>query len=396
MEKIFFYYKIHKIIGFFENFFYMKIHISVTNDLVTDQRVNKIALSLQKMGFEVFLIGRLLKKSLPLNRPYSCKRMSLFFKKGFLFYAEYNLRLFFYLMFQKTDILLANDLDTLLANFLVSKIKNKKIVYDSHEYFTELPEVFNRKFVRKTWLFIEKLILPRIKNSYTVCESIANEYKKKYNINMKVIRNLPNKNYNNEISHETKNKISEIKQFSKNKNIIIYQGSINIGRGLEEAIKAMKYIDNSILLIIGKGTIYDDLIKLRSKLFLKDKIFFTGILNFEQLHHFTKIAKIGICIEKNIGMNYYFALPNKLFDYQKAGVPVLSSKLPEIYKIVKTYKVGISIENHEVKHIAEKINFMLNNKKKLEIWKKNSLCASKKLNWENEEKILKEIFNSIS
>ncbi|MCK5639071.1 MAG: glycosyl transferase group 1, partial [Flavobacteriaceae bacterium] len=141
-----------------------RIIISVTNDLATDQRVKKASNTIQDMGFEVLLIGRKLPNSLPVSRNYKTIRMKLLFKKGFLFYTEYNLRLFFKLLSLKKDVLLANDLDTLLPNFLISKIYSKKLVYDSHELFTEVPELVSRPKIRNVWLKIEEFIFPKLKN----------------------------------------------------------------------------------------------------------------------------------------------------------------------------------------------------------------------------------------
>jgi len=174
-----------------KNLFLRRIVVSVTNDLVTDQRVYKVCKSLQKLGFDILLIGRQLKNSPPIERPYKTYRMRLLFNKGFLFYAEYNLRLFFKLLFTKKDILLSNDLDTLLPNYIISKLQKKKLVYDSHELFTEVPELINRPRVQNIWIGIEKRILPNLKICYTVCQSIADYYDKKYGTNFKVIRNLP-------------------------------------------------------------------------------------------------------------------------------------------------------------------------------------------------------------
>ena len=111
------------------------IIISVTNDLTTDQRVEKICDTLYENKYTITLIGRKLKNSTPISRKYKTQRMSLFFNKGFLFYAEYNIRLFLKLLFLKKDIVVANDLDTLLANYLISKLQSKRIIYDSHELF---------------------------------------------------------------------------------------------------------------------------------------------------------------------------------------------------------------------------------------------------------------------
>lgn len=169
-----------------------KIYVSVTNDLVTDQRVNKVCFSLHQAGYRVKLIGRLKKNSPSLQqRAYSTKRLKLFFEKGPLFYLNYNVHLLIYLLFQRPDIFLSNDLDTLPANFLASRILSKPLVYDSHEYFTEVPELVNRKWVRKIWEKLEVWMLPKVDNAYTVSQSIADAYKKKYGIGMKLVRNFP-------------------------------------------------------------------------------------------------------------------------------------------------------------------------------------------------------------
>ena len=364
-----------------------KIIISVTNDLVADNRVHKVATSLMKFGFEVLLVGRKLKGSLPVNRDYQTKRFRLFFTKGAKFYACYNIRLFFFLLFTKSDIFLANDLDTLPANFLASKIRNKKLVYDSHEYFTEVPELINRPKIKRIWERIEKRILPKIKNAYTVCGSIADVYKEKYGIEMKVIRNISECN-GKIIPKET----DYLKALSMQK-IILYQGAVNVGRGIEEVIEAMQYVENARFVIVGDGDVTEDAKKIVSRLYLKHKVFFIGKVPLEELIAYTQKATIGISLEKNIGLNYYYALPNKLFDYIRANVPVLASRLPEIENIVKTYDIGCFIENHNPKHIAENINFMLNSPDKMQKWKENLEKASAELCWENEEKILKEIFN---
>ena len=131
--------------------------VSVTNDLYTDQRVHKICLFLEEQGYQVLLLGRKRKSSLPLeSRLYKTKRMNLFFDKGAMFYAEYNLRLFLFLFFKKGNLFVSNDLDTLLANYCASILKLKtRLVYDSHEYFTEVPELVNNTIVIHIWTTFE-------------------------------------------------------------------------------------------------------------------------------------------------------------------------------------------------------------------------------------------------
>jgi len=131
-----------------------RILISVTNDLTTDQRVEKTCEALSEIGYDVLLVGRKLKKSLPIQRNYMTIRFRLLFNVGFLFYAEFNIRLFIFLLFTKKDLLFSNDVDTLLPNYIISKLQNKKLVFDSHELFSEIPELVHKKRVKNVWLFL--------------------------------------------------------------------------------------------------------------------------------------------------------------------------------------------------------------------------------------------------
>ena len=307
--------------------------------------------------------------------------MHLFFTKGACFYAEYNFRLFLLLLFRKTDVLLANDLDALTANYLASKIKRIELVYDSHEYFTEVPELIGRPRVKRIWEWLEKKMVPNLKHCYTVCNSIATVYNKKYGTSFQVVRNIP-------VSKIT----TPIEEKENQQKIILYQGAVNIGRGLEQAIKAMHFIEGAQLVIAGDGDIKEQLEELVRTEKLENKVRFTGRLSIEELAKLTPTADLGLSIEEDLGLNYRFALPNKLFDYIRAGVPVLASNLPEMKAIVEKYEIGAISNSHDPKKLAESINEVLNNSEKRKTWKANLVRASKELTWENEEEILKGIF----
>ncbi|MCG3164317.1 MAG: D-inositol-3-phosphate glycosyltransferase [Bacteroidia bacterium] len=368
-----------------------KIIVSVTNDLSTDQRVDRVCNTLQRNGFDVLLVGRELKSSKPLNlRAYQTHRMKLWFEKGFLFYASFNISLFFFLLFAKADILLANDLDTLPANFFCSKIKSQTLVYDSHEYFTGVPEIQDRPFVKNIWKRIERFILPKIKFAYTVNESIAKLYKDEYNIDFGVVRNLPLKR--NNVKSKTRKELG----LPENKKLIVLQGSgINVDRGGEEAVQAMEFLDDSVLLIIGSGDVINILKTMSEKPGINGKVIFKGKLPYTEMLDYTTNADVGISFDKDTNINYRFSLPNKIFDYIQCGIPVLVSRLPEIEKVVTHYRVGDFIETHEPKHIAAKLNEMLSNTTKQSEWKANTVEAAKVLNWENEEKELMKTYNQI-
>ncbi len=353
--------------------------VSVTNDLATDQRVDKVCNSLKAEGYAVTLIGRKLKDSPNINRTYKTKRFKLFFNKGFLFYAEYNLRLFFYLLFHKKDILLSNDLDTLLANYLVRKLQNKKLVYDSHELFTEVPELINRPKTQKIWLRLEQKILPDLKYCYTVCNSIAMYYQKKYNTRFSVIRNVP-------FLEKEEQSAYQFPFNTQQKKIILYQGALNVGRGLELLINTMQYIDEAIFVLVGTGDIHATLQKQVEEKKLTDRVKFLGRKTPKELKQITPKADLGISLEEDLGLNYRYALPNKIFDYIHAGIPMIVSDLPEMKKIITTYKVGTVVKNRVPKKLAEQLKEMLLQSKTNYL--ENLMKAKHELHWQLEEKKL--------
>lgn len=354
------------------------VSVSVINDLFTDQRANKVCMTLKKNGFEPLLIGRMFNESPAIEREYAIKRFRFVFNKGPLFYFFYNLRLFLYLLFNTPTILLANDLDTLLANFLVHKLKGVKLVYDSHEYFTEVPELQNRKLSKSFWLFLEKWMLPKIKHAYTVSPKISHAYKEKYSVEMAVIYNFPNY-------------LNEVEKVKQKDDYIIYQGALNVGRGLEELIESMKYINNLNLHIYGAGDIENELKQLARHLNLERKVFFFGRLASNDLIDRTKNAILGVSIEKPIGLSYQYAVPNKIFDYLNAGIPVYYSGLKEVVNLLEGKEIGMQLSDYSPKAIASDINSMLKSTKYSE-WTKSALELSKKYNWESQEKELLNYF----
>lgn len=354
--------------------------VCVTNDLTTDQRVRKTCMTLMKCGYDVIETGRLLPDSLEFNPSYRIRRPKLLFNKGPLFYAEYNIRLFFYLIFAKVDLIFSNDLDTLPAAFLASKIRCKELIYDTHEYFTEMPELVTRPRVQRIWKMLEKLIFPRLKKIITVNQSIADLYHNEYGKKVVVVRNIPPTFQPDKLLSRSELGLPE------NKKILILQGTgINVDRGAEEAVSAMKYLENTVLLIVGSGDVLPVLKEMVETENLRDKVIFKPKMPFAELRQYTMNADLGLALDKDTNINYRFSLPNKLFDFIHSGIPILASKLPEIKNIIEKYDIGFFIENHDPKHISQLIQTIFENEKRYSTVKTNTAKAKTELNWENEE-----------
>jgi glycosyltransferase involved in cell wall biosynthesis len=364
--------------------------VSVINDLATDQRVQRTCSVLKECGYEVLLIGRQLKNSPPIDHlPYKTKRIRLLFVKGPLFYFFFNLRLFGILLFAKCDLLFSNDLDTLWPNYVVSRIKGIPLIYDSHEIFCEVPELKNSPLKKSLWEKLERYIVPKLNYCITVNKSIAGYFSEKYKTHFSVVRNIP------QPTASFKLKSRADLDLPMNKKIAIFQGAgINIHRGAEELVEAMQYTPNVYLLIVGGGDVFPIIKQLTSQFNLEKKIRILDKLPKEELLHYTFNADLGISIDKDTNLNYRFSLPNKLFDYIQAGLPVMASPLPEIKYIITRYDIGDFIDTHAPEHIGQKMEEMLSSPH-YKTWKQNTRMAADGNTWETEKLKLIDLVKSI-
>jgi glycosyltransferase involved in cell wall biosynthesis len=340
-------------------------------------------------NYSVTLVGRKLKNSKPLpDTAYKTVRFPLWFTKGALFYANYNLRLFFYLLFHKADVLLANDLDTLYANHWARKLKRKcRLIYDSHEYYIGVPELVSRPKIQKFWRSIERRTLPKADVMYTVNESIAAIYREEYNREVLVVRNISDFKGIPEIKTRAELGLPE------DKHIVIIQGAgINIDRGAEELMEAIQLVENAILIFVGDGDVVPILKAKVAKERLEEKVMFFGKRPYDELMNYTILSDIGISMDKDTNINYRFSLPNKIFDYIHASVPVLVSDLTEIKRVVEQYDVGLVCPSHDPQEIANYLNQILTNPALQEKFKANAKKASKELTWAHECVTLKTIY----
>lgn len=345
-----------------------------------------------QQGYSVRLIGRVHRRSLPMeDRPYQTHRFNMFFQKGALFYAWFNIRLFFYLLFHRSNMIVSNDLDTLLPSYLVSKLCRRKLVYDTHEYFTQVPELIHRPRVKAIWESIEKRIFPRLKQVITVNDSIAEKYTIAYRVPITVVRNVSNRVELNNVKTKVELGIPE------NKQLLIMQGAgLNVDRGVEEAIRMMPWLKNTVLLIVGDGDIIDDMKKLVLENEWQDLVYFFGKRPYLELLNFTHHADLGLSFDQPTNPNYLYSLPNKVFDYMHCSTPILCSPVVEVAKLVNQYEIGAVITDFSPKQLAYTVADILSNTAKRELWKKNCQHAATLENWEYESKKLAVFYPTVN
>ena len=369
----------------------IRVAFSVTNCICHDQRVMKIAGTVSNLGCDITIIGR--KRDDCCNSdsvPFRTHRFRMIFKRGFLFYAFFNIRLFGFLLLHKYDLLVSNDLDTLLPNYLVSKLKHLPLIYDSHEYFTGVPEIQYRPLVRWVWKRIEKFVFPGLKHVMTVSDSIASQYESEYGFKPLTVRNC---------SIKTEKIIPfsrEQLEIDPDHLLLILQGTgINVDRGGEELIDAVSLADKVSLLVVGSGDKFGFLIEKVSQMGLTGQIKFIKKLAWKELMRYTMSADTGMSLDKDSNMNYNFSLPNKLFDYLSAGIPVIATDLPEIAKIVHEYNCGILISEPSPQEISKAIIKLRDNRDLLTELKHNATVASETVNWKNESLKVMELYRSV-
>lgn len=359
------------------------IYFSVTTDLVTDQRMIRICHSLEKQGYSVLLIGRMSSTALP-NRPFDQIRLNCRAKKGKWMYLEYNCRLFFFLMTaKKPEVLVSIDLDTILPVYLTSKLRSVKRVYDAHEWFSEMKEVITRPVIKTIWTWVEKTYVPKFPNGYTVSYSIAESFKKLYQVSYEVIMNAS-------VLHENESCLPSTPPY------LIYQGAVNEGRCLEWLIPAMKNVPME-LWIFGDGNYREQCIRLINENGLSEKVIMKGTVSPEALHVITRKAYAGINLVEPFGKNQLMSLANKFFDYFHAGIPQLTMNFPEYKNINEKYTVALLIDRPDPELIAMQLNKLIQNKVLYEGLISNCKKAANTYNWQEEEKKLlrfyKKLFN---
>ena len=302
------------------------------------------------------------------------------FKKGFGFYAEFNMRLFFYLLFKKCDAICCIDPDTMLPVHFVSALKNKKRIYDAHEYFSQMKEVISRPGVHQVWARVEKTFIPRFKNGYTVSQSIADEFERLYKVKYETIRNVP--------------VYKDYPETGIKEKFIIYQGAVNEARGLEFLIPAMMQV-NARLFIYGDGNFAEQTKALIQQHGLSEKVIMKGMITPEELEDVTSQAYIGVNLVEHTGLNQYYSLANKFFDYIMHRIPQVTMNFPEYERVNNEYETAVLIGELNTDTVANAINSLLNDETLYKQLKDNCIPAAKVFNWENEEKKLLNLYKNI-
>lgn len=359
-----------------------KICIAYLGNPFHDTRITNLKNSLEENNHEVKIIG--FDWTTPDFKTYRDNDTVVYkltkTKISFLFYAAFKIRLLWELFKTKADLYFAEDIYTLPFVKFRTFFNKAKVYYNSRELYAFLGGLRNRRVIQTILTQIEKVFIHHVDLVLTTGEMDSEFLQKFYVItNTLVLRNLPKLK-----SPKEKIDLREKLSLTPGTKILLYQGVLLDGRGVELVIKNLHKINNTVFAILGAGEKREKWEKLSEEINVKDRVFFLGNISQDRLINYTASADIGICLIENISISYYHALPNKLFEYIMAGLPVISSALPQMKKIVEDYKVGECIDLDKGLNISAVINSMLDNEDKLKLYKANCAEAAKELNWDVE------------
>jgi len=372
-----------------------KVANIVFNSFVNDSRVIKESASLAKSGYEVEVIAHgdagLAKKELldgfkvtRLN--YLDRKVTTSKKDKLKMYVSWMQEVATYV--KEFDILHCNDLNTLQIAFIVKRFYNKdvKIVYDAHEYETETNGLHG---VQKTLVkFLERSLIKYADKVICVSDAIANEYVKLYNIEKPalILNTPPYKEI------EKKDIFRDIFNIEKDKRIFLYQGSISKGRGVEVVVESFQRLQNTnaVIVFMGYGEMETYIKEIAKK---ESNIYFHPAVSPDILLEYTSSADFGIATIEDSCLSYRYCLPNKMFEYMMAEIPVIVSNLPEMKRIVRGYEVGVVAKTNSFQGLQEAITEAL----KLDKVKlfKNIQKVKEIYNWQEQEKVLISLYKDI-
>ena len=298
-------------------------------------------------------------------------------ERGLIKYLKFNMKVKDILSKLQPEIIIAGDLYSLPA---ATSIKRAHVVYDSRELYTQLGGLNSKPLRQHFWSWIEKKNITKVQSVIVTAPGDGTILNNIYNnLNLVIIYNFPSRKMIPTGKYSLRKKL----KLSKEKTIFLYQGVLHEGRGIKQMIKLLIHFKNAIAVIIGEGTFKNKFKNYAQSLGLAKRTHFYGAVPYLDLLEVSADANIGFSLIKPISKSYEQALPNKLFEYALAGIPIIASKLPEMEKVIIEYKIGYTVDFDDLNAQIEAVTKILNENNRMEIQK----IAENNLVWENQQSL---------
>jgi len=286
----------------------------------------------------------------------------------------------------------AQDLYSLPVAWLGAKRHGRPLIYDSHEYYLGTAALSRRRLERSIWWFVERMFIGRADEVITVCDTIADRLREQYGIRRpRVLRNVPMHRAPKRTAH-----LRKILSLDPETSILLYQGIIERGRGLFRTLDALTKLEGCHFVALGDGSLREEITAYARRLGLSARVAFLAPVAPEQLMEYTASADVGLCLIENAGFSYYHSLPNKLFEYMMAGVPVIASDFPEIGRVVRESGSGLTVNPEDHIEIAQAVKRLTQDRAFRETCTRGALRATAdRYNWDRESRVLADIYREL-
>lgn len=285
------------------------------------------------------------------------------------------------LLAARADVYHAHDLDALWPAAFAARRWDVPLIYDSHEFWTEQSSLVGRPLIRNFWALLERHLIGRVHRTITVGTSIARALQERYGLEqIAVVRNLPL--YRPPVQSD---RIRAELKLAAERPVVLYQGGFLTDNGLSEQIDAIAGLQGDLaLVLIGGGPRESALKEQVRRRRLGGKVYFISRVPFGELHSYTCSADLGLCLIKGTGKSFYYSMPNKLFEYLMAGLPVLASDFPDMRAVVEDSAAGLVANPQNLTEIREKIRSFLGAPTRRQAYRQAALAAARHYNWEQE------------
>jgi glycosyltransferase involved in cell wall biosynthesis len=319
-----------------------------------------------------------------------CRRGLMAFHKPLMF-IDYYKRAYRHARAQSFDVFHAHDLITLPVAVVLARRSGARLVYDSHELYPEISTL--RSAERLIWMLVERLLIRQADAVITVCESITNELRMRYGIPKPVtLLNCPPRINRPDGSRNLLR--AKVGLPEGDSAIVLYQGGFVPNRGLAELIAAARYVDGAFFILMGWGRLEAEVRDLVKEHGVADRVIVTGPVPQDELLAFTAGADLGVIPYQAVGLNNFYATPNKLFEYMGAGLAVAGSRFPELRRFIEGLEIGRTFDPSNPRDIAFTINALLADRAVLEAMKENSRRAAERFVWEVESTKLLRVYGN--
>lgn len=291
----------------------------------------------------------------------------------------------------KAQVVHAHDVYSLMVAGWAAAWSGARLIYEARELFTEVSGLVGRPVERAIWGAVERAWIGRCDRVITVSDGIAAVLSTRYGIpRPMVIRSLP--------EYRKVQRTSLLREplgIPGERKIALYQGILSAGRGLEGLIRAMEQVEGLDLVLLGEGPLSAELKARVQHSSARERIHVLDAVPPDRLLEYTASADIGVHLIQNTCLNHYYCLPNKLFQYILAGLPVIISDLPEIAKVVREYDVGILVDPADEGAVVQAMRRMTEEDDLRKRYACHAHRAASALNWEQEKVKLREVYEGL-